>query len=33
MKDFALPFLVKKDHVKLFLKKKEVDGPPPFMYM
>jgi hypothetical protein len=24
---------VKKDHVKLFLKKKEVDGPPPFMYM
>jgi len=34
MKDFALPFLVKKDHVKLFLKKKESsDGPPPFMYM
>ena len=33
MKDFALPFLVKKDHVKLFLKKKEVDGPPMSMYM
>ena len=33
MKDFALPFVVKKDHVKLFLKKKESsDGPPPFMY-
>ena len=33
MKDFALPFVVKKDHVKLFLKKKEVDGPPMSMYM
>jgi ATP-dependent Lon protease len=33
MKDFSLPFVVKKDHVKLFLKKKDsIDGPPPFMY-
>jgi len=33
MKDFALPFVVKKEHVKLFLKKKDSsDGPPPFMY-
>ena len=33
IKDFSLPFIVKKDHIKLFLKKKENrDGPPPGMY-
>ena len=33
IKDFALPFVVKKEHVDLFLKKKEKEGPPPGMYM
>ena len=33
IKDFALPFNVKKDHVDLFLKKKEKQGPPMNMYM
>ena len=33
IKDFALPFVVKKEHVDLFLKKKEQQGPPPHMYM
>jgi ATP-dependent Lon protease len=33
IKDFALPFTVKKEHVDLFLKKKEKHGgPPPGMY-
>jgi len=32
IKDFALPFTVKKDHVKLFLKKKESELPPFSMY-
>lgn len=33
IKDFALPFVMKKEHVGLFLKKSEiVDGPPPGMY-
>jgi len=33
IKDFSLPFIVKKDHVKLFIKKKEnTNGPPPGMY-
>jgi ATP-dependent Lon protease len=34
IKDFALPFIVKKEHIKLFLKKKEGQaGPPQGMYM
>ncbi len=34
IKDFALPFIVKKEHIKLFLKKKEQQGlPPQGMYM
>jgi ATP-dependent Lon protease len=34
IKDFALPFIVKKEHIKLFLKKKEGPvGPPQGMYM
>ena len=34
IKDFSLPFIVKKDHMKLFLKKKEDHDVPPFhMYM
>jgi ATP-dependent Lon protease len=34
IKDFKLPFIVKKDHVKLFLKKKEnTDSPPYGMYI
>lgn len=34
IKEFALPFIVKKDHVKLFLKKKENDDAPPHgMYL
>jgi ATP-dependent Lon protease len=33
IKDFGLPFIVKKEHVRLFLKKKEdTDGPPFGMY-
>jgi len=30
IKDFSLPFIVKKDHMKLFLKKKEDRDAPPF---
>ena len=34
IKDFSLPFIVKKDHVKLFIKKKEDTNAPPFgMYI
>jgi ATP-dependent Lon protease len=34
IKDFSLPFIVKKEHVKLFLKKKEKDDKPPMgMYI
>jgi ATP-dependent Lon protease len=33
IKDFALPFTVKREHVDLFLKKKEKTGPPAGMYM
>jgi len=34
IKDFTLPFIVKKDHIKLFLKKKEnTDQPPHGMYL
>ena len=33
IKDFALPFVVKKEHIDLFLKKKEREGPPLGMYM
>jgi ATP-dependent Clp protease ATP-binding subunit ClpA len=34
IKDFSLPFIVKKDHVKLFIKKKENrDAPPMGMYL
>lgn len=34
IKEFTLPFIVKKDHVKLFLKKKENDDAPPHgMYL
>jgi ATP-dependent Lon protease len=34
IKDFTLPFIVKKDHIKLFLKKRErTDLPPPGMYI
>jgi ATP-dependent Lon protease len=33
IKDFTLPFIVKKEHVKLFLKKKERDEVPHGMYM
>jgi ATP-dependent Lon protease len=29
IKDFSLPFIVKKEHIKLFLKKKENSGNPP----
>ncbi len=29
IKDFTLPFIVKKEHIKLFLKKKEKDDKPP----
>ena len=33
IKDFSLPFIVKKEHVGLFIKKKEVtDAPPQHMY-
>jgi hypothetical protein len=33
IKDFSLPFIVKKDHLRLFLKKKEdTDAPPAGMY-
>lgn len=33
IKDFTLPFVLKKEHCELFLKKSEVsDGPPPGMY-
>jgi hypothetical protein len=33
IKDFSLPFIVKKEHIKLFLKKKEnKDSPPQGMY-
>jgi ATP-dependent Lon protease len=33
IKDFTLPFIMKKEHVSLFLKKSEIfDGPPPGMY-
>ena len=30
IKDFTLPFIVKKDHIKLFLKRKEQFDAPPF---
>lgn len=33
IKDFTLPFIVKKEHVKLFLKKKEKDEVPHGMYL
>jgi hypothetical protein len=34
IKDFALPFVVKKEHSDLFLKKREdKHAPPPNMYM
>lgn len=34
IKDFSLPFIVKKDHIKLFLKRKEqFDAPPYGMYV
>jgi ATP-dependent Lon protease len=34
IKDFSLPFIVKKDHIKLFLKKKEATNVPPMgMYI
>ena len=34
IKDFSLPFIVKKDHIKLFLKRKEqLDAPPYGMYV
>jgi ATP-dependent Lon protease len=34
IKDFSLPFIVKKEHIKLFLKKKEnSDSPPQGMYI
>jgi ATP-dependent Lon protease len=34
IKDFALPFVVKKEHIDLFLKKREdKHAPPPNMYM
>ena len=34
IKDFSLPFIVKKDHIKLFLKRKEqLDVPPYGMYV
>jgi ATP-dependent Lon protease len=34
IKDFSLPFIVKKEHIKLFLKKKEnINAPPPGMYI
>ena len=33
IKDFSLPFIVKKEHIGLFIKKKEsTDAPPPHMY-
>jgi hypothetical protein len=34
IKDFSLPFIVKKEHIKLFLKKREdPNAPPPGMYL
>ena len=34
IKDFSLPFIVKTDHIKLFIKKKEnSDAPPPGLYV
>jgi ATP-dependent Lon protease len=34
IKDFTLPFIVKKEHIKLFLKKKEnLNAPPPGWYI
>ena len=34
IKDFSLPFIVKKDHIKLFLKRKDLaDAPPYGMYV
>jgi ATP-dependent Lon protease len=34
IKDFSLPFIVKKEHIKLFLKKKEnLNAPPPGWYI
>jgi ATP-dependent Lon protease len=34
IKDFSLPFIVKKEHIKLFLKKKDKDDKPPMgMYI
>ena len=34
IKDFSLPFIVKREHIKLFLKKKEnPNAPPPGMYI
>ena len=34
IKDFTLPFIVKKEHIKLFLKRKEgLHGPPPGWYI
>jgi DNA polymerase III delta prime subunit len=34
IKDFSLPFIVKKEHIKLFIKKKENTNAPPFgMYL
>jgi ATP-dependent Lon protease len=34
IKDFSLPFIVKTDHIKLFIKKKEnSDEPPPGLYV
>jgi hypothetical protein len=34
IKEFMLPFIVKKEHVRLFLKKKEnEDAPPHGMYV
>ena len=32
IKDFTLPFIIKKEHIKLFLKKKESDAAPLTMY-
>jgi ATP-dependent Lon protease len=34
IKDFSLPFIVKRDHIKLFIKKKENPNAPPMgMYI
>jgi ATP-dependent Lon protease len=34
IKDFSLPFIVKKDHIKLFLKRKDLSDAPPYgMYV